>query len=441
MRGHPRILAILEVARGDRPAPAVNPPSLRIEARQFLPLGVVLVFSEEELASIGDEQDALRHIPPRGNWENPAGGAAVESQRKGPSPVMDRGGRIAAKALRPKQIRAAQAWPGPTMARKPRERKYKRLFLAADLHGSEITFRKFLAAATFYDVDALLIGGDLTAKSITPIVQQRDGHYQTRLAGAARDNLTEAELEPIEKAIADSGPYPVRMTEDDYARFRANPDKVESLFTDRMIDQIRRWTEMAERHLAPLDIPLFWIGGNDDKSEALLHAESTPHVRFIDEKVVRFDEDHEILGFGWTNPSPWRTPRELSEDRLKKRLDPLLSRVEDPAHAIYLMHAPPYETGLDIAPKLDTSTDPPRPVTQGGQQVLIPVGSTSFRTAILETQPLLGLHGHIHETKNAAKLKKSVLVDPGSEYNMGTLRGAIINIERDRVLSYQFTTG
>src|SRR5206468_12032802 len=102
---------------------------------------------------------------------------------------------------------------GPTMTRQPPKRKFKRLFLAADLHGSEITFRKFLGAATFYDADALLIGGDLTAKSITPIVQQRDGRYQTRLAGGARDNLTEAELAPIEKAIADSGPYPVRMTE------------------------------------------------------------------------------------------------------------------------------------------------------------------------------------------------------------------------------------
>jgi Icc-related predicted phosphoesterase len=166
-----------------------------------------------------------------------------------------------------------------------------------------------------------------------------------------------------------------------------------------------------------------------------------PHVHYVDEKVVRLDDDHEILGFGWTNPSPWQTPRELSEDRLRKRLDPLLSRVEDPAHCIYLIHAPPYGTGLDIAPKLDTATDPPRPVLQGGQQVLIPVGSTTFRAAILETQPVLGLHGHIHETKNAAKLKRTVCVDPGSEYSAGTLRGAIINLERDRVLSYQFTTG
>src|SRR5947209_236923 len=205
------------------------------------------------------------------------------------------------------------------------------------------------------------------------------------------------------------------MTEDDYARFRANPDKVESLFTDRMIDQIRRWTEMAEKHLATLDMPLYWIGANDDKVEALLQAESTPHVLYIDEKVARFDEDHEILGYGWTNPSPWHTPRELSEDGLNRRLDPLLSRVEDPARCIYLMHAPPYRTGLDIAPKLDATTDPPRPVVQGGQQVLIPVGSTTFRSAILETQPVLGLHGHIHETKNATMMSSDFTPSKAAE--------------------------
>src|SRR5437867_13012495 len=129
------------------------------------------------------------------------------------------------------------------MSRQPPKRKFKRLFLAADLHGSEITFRKFLGAATFYDADALLIGGDLTAKSITATVEQRGGRYQTRLAGGARDNLTEAELAPIEEAIADSGPYPVRMTEDEYSRFRPSPDYAEALFSRQLIDQTRRCTE------------------------------------------------------------------------------------------------------------------------------------------------------------------------------------------------------
>jgi uncharacterized protein len=321
------------------------------------------------------------------------------------------------------------------------KKKFKRLFLAADIHGSELVFRKFLSTADFYEVDALLIAGDLTAKTIAPIVQDRDGRFRTKYSGKMWEGLTEDTLAPIEQAIADSGQYPARLTEDEYDAIRTEPGRIDALFTKLMIHQLQRWVDMAEQHLAPRGVPLFWIGGNDDKSEALSEVRSTPHVRYIDESVVRLDDDHELLGFGWTNPSPWNTPRELPEDQLGPRLDRVLRQVRDTEHAIYLMHAPPYGTGLDIAPKLDSSFDPPRPVTQGGQEVLIPVGATSFLAAIKETRPLLTLHGHIHETRNSAKIGQSLAVDPGSEYSAGSLRGAIINVEPKRVLSHQFTTG
>jgi len=321
------------------------------------------------------------------------------------------------------------------------KKKFKRLFLAADLHGSELVFRKFLSTADFYEADALLIAGDITAKTIAPIIQDRAGKYRTKFSGKIWDGLSETELKPIEQAIADSGQYPARLSEDEYDAIRTEPGRIDALFTQMMISQMQRWVDMAEKHLAPRGIPMFWIGGNDDKPEALAQIRSTSHVRYIDESVVRFDDDHEILGFGWTNPSPWNTPRELTEDKIAPRLNQLLKQVRDPEHAIYMMHAPPYGTGLDIAPKLDSSFDPPRPVTQGGQEILIPVGVTSFRDAIKETQPLLTLHGHIHETRNSAKIGRTLAIDPGSEYSAGSLRGAIINLEPKRVLSFQFTTG
>jgi len=321
------------------------------------------------------------------------------------------------------------------------KKKFKRLFLAADIHGSELVFRKFLSTAEFYEADALLMAGDITAKTIAPIIQDRNGRFRTKFSTKVYEGLTEAELKPIEQMIADSGQYPARLSEDEYEAARTQPGRIDALFTKLMIEQINRWTDMAEKHLAPLGIPCFWIGGNDDKPEALAHVRSTSHVRYIDETVVRFDDDHEIMGFGWTNPSPWNTPRELPEDQLALRLNHVVKQVRDPEHCIYLMHAPPYGTGLDIAPKLDASFDPPRPVTQGGQEVLIPVGSPSFRDVIKETQPVLTLHGHIHETRNSAKIGRSLCVDPGSEYSAGSLRGAIINLEPKRVLSHQFTTG
>src|SRR5256886_12995278 len=58
-----------------------------------------------------------------------------------------------------------------------------------------------------------LIGGDMTAKTIVPVVEGRDGRYSTRLAGQSRENLSAVEIKPIEKAIEDSGQYPVRSEE------------------------------------------------------------------------------------------------------------------------------------------------------------------------------------------------------------------------------------
>ena len=53
-----------------------------------------------------------------------------------------------------------------------------RLFYACDIHGSEPTYRKFLNAAKFYEVDALIFGGDLMGKLLVPIVRDSGGTYR-----------------------------------------------------------------------------------------------------------------------------------------------------------------------------------------------------------------------------------------------------------------------
>ncbi len=49
-----------------------------------------------------------------------------------------------------------------------------------------------------------------------------------------------------------------------------------------------------------------------------------------------------------------------------------------------------------------------------------------MRALIEKSQPLLMLCGHIHETKNAAKIKRTTCINPGSEYGSGILRGVIV---------------
>ena len=70
------------------------------------------------------------------------------------------------------------------------------------------------------------------------------------------------------------------------------------------------------------------------------------------------------------------------------------------------------------------------------------VGSTAVRRALDKYQPMLGLHGHIHESRGAARLGRTLAVNPGSEYGDGVLCGAIITLSRRKgVRGYQFVAG
>jgi Icc-related predicted phosphoesterase len=90
---------------------------------------------------------------------------------------------------------------------------------------------------------------------------------------------------------------------------------------------------------------------------------------------------------------------------------------------------------------LDASTDPPTVITSGGEPVMFGAGSQVVRDAIQKYQPLLSLHGHIHESRGVIKIGRTTAVNPGSEYGEGILRGAIVNLEGDRVKSAQLTSG
>ena len=63
-----------------------------------------------------------------------------------------------------------------------------------------------------------------------------------------------------------------------------------------------------------------------------------------------------------------------------------------------------------------------------GGAVLEPVGSTAVRESILRYQPMLSVHGHIHESRGVAKLGRTLTVNPGSSYGDGVLQAALIDM-------------
>jgi uncharacterized protein len=66
---------------------------------------------------------------------------------------------------------------------------------------------------------------------------------------------------------------------------------------------------------------------------------------------------------------------------------------------------------------------------KAGGRAMQPVGSTSARTAIERVQPLLGLHGHIHESRGAVRIGRTLALNPGSNCEEGVLQGALVTLD------------
>ena len=313
-----------------------------------------------------------------------------------------------------------------------------RLFFASDVHGSEICFRKFVNAGKFYKADVAVLGGDLTGKMIVPIVEQSDGTYKANYMGADHVMKNLEEVERMEETIRLSGFYPYRTSLEEFEELSAQPARLGDLFTHLMVDTVERWVRIAEENLKHTDIKCFIMPGNDDQFEIDSVINESDYVVNPEGKAVSLGGPYEMISTGYVNVTPWNAPRDISEEELAKKIEKMVSQVRDMGKCIFNFHCPPYDSEIDVAPKLDETL---RPVLRGLEMVMVPAGSRAVRSSIERYQPLLGLHGHIHESKGAIKIGRTLCLNPGSEYTEGVLRGAIINLDEKGMKSYLFVTG
>jgi Icc-related predicted phosphoesterase len=321
--------------------------------------------------------------------------------------------------------------------------KLTRLFFASDFHGSQRIFRKFLNAAKHYEADVLVMGGDVVGKLAIPVIREGNGRFRAHLMGKTEHLEGPADLESFEERLGTLGYYSKVMDEDEYRAIQSDAAAVESVFHDLARERLASWIELAETRLAGSGVKCFVIGGNDDDPEVLelLKNASTQSIVFCEGKEVEIDDHHRMISVGFSNRTPWKTPRELDDDDLGKMIEGLAGSVADAQHAIFNLHVPPVDSTLDTCPMLDWSTNPPTQIVKGGQVVLHGAGSRAVRRAIELHQPMLSLHGHIHESAGVVKIGRTTSVNPGSEYGEGVLRGCLLTLARDEVKSYQLTAG
>lgn len=318
-----------------------------------------------------------------------------------------------------------------------------KVFYATDVHGSERTWRKFLNAGTFYGADVLVMGGDVMGKLTIPIIREPNGHYRATVHGRVEHLETQADVEATVERIGFLGMYHTIIDEDEYAALRADPAAVDRLFVRLATERLERWIDLAESKLAGTGIRCYATGGNDDVPEVMAVMDRSDTRQFVgcESRAVQLDGRHIMVSMPYVNPTPWHTPREAPEAELAERIDRVAGDLPDYGHAIFNFHAPPVDSTLDTCPKLDWTTDPPSQIVSGGQPVLYGAGSEAVRDAIERYQPMLGLHGHIHESQAAAKIGRTLCINPGSEYGEGVLRGCLITLADGSVKGYQMTAG
>jgi len=312
------------------------------------------------------------------------------------------------------------------------EKKLTRVLFSSDVHGSEKTFMKLLNAAKMYQANVLILSGDLTGKALIPIV--RDGDiFSADVLGRILTARTAQDLAELEKDLRSVGYYYFASTKDEVERLRNDKAEVDRLFAKLIDDRIRRWIGLAEDRLSGTDIRCYISPGNDDRFSIDQILSSSGFVVNPEDRLVKIDDYHEMITLGWSNPTPWNSQRECSEDVMRKKIESLVSKVENVDDSIFNFHCPPYNSNLDMAPKVQGDLE--------ASAQMIPVGSTAVREAIEEHRPLLGLHGHVHESRGRVKIGRTWCFNPGSEYTEGILRAYLINLDQKSVKSYQSVSG
>lgn len=309
-----------------------------------------------------------------------------------------------------------------------------KVFYCTDIHGSTRCWRKLVSAGEFYGADRVILGGDMTGKAIVPVVKQKDGTCTSNFLGRKWTLKDTKEVEAHKKLIVDAGMYIFEGTPDDFDGLRDKKERVDEIFKQKVLERLREWLRIAEVNLKPKHRQIIVAPGNDDQEYVDPLLRESDVIIDAEGHVLDLDGHHEMLSSGWTNPTPWHTARECSEEDLKKRIEAMTSQIKNVGTSIFNLHAPPFGSGLDVAPKLKENLEiDPREMTEAG--------STTVSEMIKKYQPLLGLHGHIHEATGKRQIGRTLCVNPGSNYTEGILSGTIVTLDDRKIRNVVFTSG
>jgi Icc-related predicted phosphoesterase len=317
-------------------------------------------------------------------------------------------------------------------------KKLMRILYGSDFHGSDTVFRKFIASGLQYKADVLMVGGDVTGKAMVPVVHQGQGRYVGSWFGKEAAACNPEELGKIKKDISSIGFYPIVLEKDEAEELESQSEKMAARFEKEMCQRVREWMILAEEKLKPQNMILYFMAGNDDLASIDEVVAEFKSIRNPDMTHSEIEGGYEVVGLSNANMTPWRCARDVEEDILEQKLDQLAGMIQKPEHSITILHVPPFSSGLDICPDLDENL---KIITSGGQVVMKSAGSFAVKAFIEKVQPMLSLHGHIHESPGHVHIGRTLSINAGSEYAEAILKAAIINLEDGKVKGHLLISG
>ncbi|TFG12661.1 phosphoesterase [Candidatus Thorarchaeota archaeon] len=303
-----------------------------------------------------------------------------------------------------------------------------RLFFSCDAHGSVPVLRKMARVHQKYNCDVVMMCGDLTGKALVPIIEEKPGEWWSAPYGKKEKYKSQEKLDEAKKMYEKRGFYWFMTTQGELEELQQDKERVQALFNKLMEDRMEWWLDFV-RDAVPSDIKVVISPGNDDH-EVIDHLiKENEQAIYPIERVVQIDDTHSMISCEWVNTTPWEnTPRECSEEELMDKLETEFDRVDNYENLLCNFHAPPYGTRIDLAPKLDENL---QVKVRFGRPPMENVGSTSVRKAFEKYQPMLGLHGHIHESAGTEHIGRTLCINPGSVYLQGMVNAFVIDLPDD----------
>ncbi len=312
------------------------------------------------------------------------------------------------------------------------------ILYVADIHGSDRCFRKWLNAGAHYGADVLIVGGDLTGKILVPVTPAGTG-WASRWDGADVHLETEAELATFAKMLREQGVYAHVASPEEIAAIRSDIAAERAAFTVHKLRQLEEWVGLADGRLRGRSVRAFVMAGNDDPADLDGVLSSGELIADVGDRVIELAPGIHMASVGESTPTPWHTPRELPDDELGAKMRRVVDELPADGVGIWNFHMPPYDTGVDVVPKLDEQL---RVQYRAGQPEMVPVGARSLRALIEERRPRIALHGHIHEGRGRYTIGPTVGFNPGSQYQDGVLLGILLQVSAQKGLrNYTFVAG